>query len=70
MKWNEVLRQERLKHNLKMKEVAEQNKINADTYRRWERGEREPDIASLIQLAKFYSVSLDYLMGRYTEEKD
>lgn len=70
MKWNEVLRQERLKHNLKMKDVAERNKVAPDTYRRWERGEREPDISTLIQLAKFYNVSLDYLMGRYTEEKD
>lgn len=70
MKWNEVLRQERLKHKLKMKQVAEDNNIKADTYRRWERGEREPDIASLIQIAKYYNISLDYLMGRYSDSND
>lgn len=54
-----------------MKDVAEQNRIAPDTYRRWERGEREPGIESLIRIANYYCVSLDYLMGRYevTSEK-
>ena len=68
MEWNEILRIERTKRKLTMKQVAEDNKIRPDTYRRWERGERDPDIKSLIQIANYYNVSLDYIMGRYTAQ--
>ena len=29
----------------------------------WETGEREPGMRSLIKLAKFFKVSIDYLVG-------
>lgn len=33
------------------------------TYRRWETGEREIPLHIIIQLAKYYNVSLDYIAG-------
>ena len=38
--------------------------LHSDAIRRYERGEAEPDIKSLISIANFFEVSLDYLMGR------
>lgn len=35
-----------------------------NTYVRYERGEREPTASVLVQIADFYGVSLDYLVGR------
>ena len=35
-----------------------------DYYRRYEKKEREPDASVLVQIADFYDVSLDYLVGR------
>jgi len=34
------------------------------SYRRYEAGEREPVASTLIKMANFYGVSIDYLVGR------
>ena len=38
--------------------------LHTDAIRRYERGEQEPDLASLIAIADYFEVSLDYLTGR------
>ena len=38
--------------------------LHSDAIRRYERGEQEPDLSSLIAIADFFNVSLDYLCGR------
>ena len=38
------------------------------SYRRYETGEREPTASVLVQMADFYGVTIDYLVGR-TEER-
>jgi transcriptional regulator with XRE-family HTH domain len=35
-----------------------------DAVRRYERGESEPSMESLISIADFFEVSTDYLLGR------
>lgn len=35
-----------------------------DAVRRYERGEAEPSVQSMVALADFFEVSLDYLSGR------
>ena len=55
------LRQER---KLSRKAVAEQLHIVERTYQRYENGEREPTASVLAELADFYHVSADYLLGR------
>ena len=60
---------------MKLKELREQEKISQTqlakklnmpliTYTRYENGIREPNIETLIKLADFYNVSLDYLVDR------
>ena len=51
-------------HNLNMREVASKLGIPYTTYVNYEKGTREPNSEMLISLANFYSVSIDYLIGR------
>ena len=44
--------------------VANEIGIALRTYQYYERGEREPQLSTLICLADFYQVSLDDLVGR------
>lgn len=37
--------------------------ITSRTYQRYESGEREPVVSTLIRMAKFFRVSTDYLAG-------
>ena len=43
--------------------------VNPRTYRHYETGDREPKMATLIALADYFGVTLDYLVGRTDEEK-
>lgn len=47
--------------------AAEGMDIPFSTYRRYEKNEREPTASVLVQMADFYNVSLDYLVGRTDE---
>lgn len=47
-----------------MKEAARQLNMPYTTYVNYEKGTREPNSETLILLAKFYNVSIDYLIGR------
>lgn len=49
---------------LSRKDVAEKAGIPYTTYVKYETGEREPVLSSLMKLADFYQISLDYLVGR------
>lgn len=43
--------------------------INFSTYQNYETGKRIPTAEILVKLADFYSVSVDYLLGRKTSEQ-
>ncbi|MCX7780346.1 MAG: XRE family transcriptional regulator [Negativicutes bacterium] len=45
-------------------QVAEQLQMSRVNYNRYEKGEREPDNATLARLADFFGISVDYLLGR------
>ena len=60
-----TLRQER---NASQKGLVQEMGLALNTYVRYERGEREPTASVLIQIADFYGVSIDYLVGR-TEKR-
>lgn len=49
---------------LTQSEIANSLSVPLNTYRNWERGERQVPADVLFALADFYDVSLDYLMGR------
>lgn len=38
--------------------------LDPDAVRKYERGEREPSMKSLVAIADFFGVSVDYLVGR------
>lgn len=55
-------------HDLKQKQVAEYLLCDQSLYSKYERGERELPLRYAIELANYYAVSLDYLVG-LTDEK-
>ncbi len=55
-----LLREER---KLSQAAVAAEMGITSRTYQRYESGEREPVVSTLIRMAKFFRVSTDYLAG-------
>jgi len=61
------LRQLRKAKNLSQGEISKELNIVQRSYRRYESGETEPTLSTVIKLADFFGVSLDYLAGR-TEE--
>ena len=50
--------------NLLKKDIAKAVGISVMGYYRYETGERQPPLDTLIALANYYDVSLDYLVGR------
>ena len=62
------LRELREQKGVTQKEVATAIGCTATVYSRYERGEREPDIATLCSLANYFQVSTDTLIG-YTKSQ-
>lgn len=58
------LRSLRLENKLTQKELAKKLNMQNTAISKYELGEREPDIETFNKLAKFFDVSLDYLLGR------
>ena len=50
--------------DLTQKDIAKLLNCTQQTYSRYETGENNIDIKSLIILADFYNTSIDYLVGR------
>lgn len=63
MKWYEKLKELRAESGLTQKELAAKLSITRSAYSLYELGTREPSIAVLIDMAKFFEVTLDYLVG-------
>ena len=53
-----------MKLNNTQEEVANDLKIKKQTYQNYELKKREPDINTLIQLADYYNVSVDFILDR------
>ena len=54
------LRQER---GIGQIELAKKLEVSKGIISLWENGQREPNMYSLIKLAKFFNVTIDYLVG-------
>lgn len=61
-----ILRKER---DLTQEEAGGEMGISLNSYRRYEKNEREPTAPVLVQMADFYDVTTDYLLGRSDERK-
>ncbi|MDE6441571.1 MAG: helix-turn-helix domain-containing protein [Clostridia bacterium] len=57
------LKELREEKNYTQKQLAEMLGINSVTYLHYEKEQREPPLALLADIAKFYGVSVDYLLG-------
>ena len=55
----------RTKANKSQQELSEIIGVAQTTYAGYENGKREPDIQTLIKIADYYKVSVDYIIGRY-----
>lgn len=58
------IRELRKKRGLSQDRLANEMSINIKTLRRYEVGEHNPRVAILIELADYFNVSIDYLVGR------
>lgn len=62
--FQERLKKLRNKRGLTQKEMAGKLKIQPPTYSSYENGNRTPDYDVVVNIADFFSVSVDYLFGR------
>ena len=63
------LRDLREDHDLTQDQIAKHLHISQRVYSYYENGERNIPIETLIQIADFYDVSLDFLTGRKSKNK-
>ena len=64
MDFQEKLIQLRNVNGILQKDLAEKLGVNLHTYQRFEYGQQEPRMSTLIALADFYNLSLDELVCR------
>ncbi len=57
------LKELRIAQKLYQKDIADMLGVDRTTYTKYESGASEPDIATLIQLADFFGVTVDYLIN-------
>jgi len=58
------LREIRRAKGISQLKLAMDLNMNQNSISRYETGEREPGINELIQIADYFNVSIDYLLGR------
>lgn len=60
---SERLKQLRKRDGLSQTEFAKKFNISTGTIGNWETGAREPDASTMMKIAKFFNVTVDYLLG-------
>ncbi len=50
-------------------DVAQYLNVSRQAISKYELGTREPDLATLLKLAEYYGVSMDFLLGRKDEDQ-
>ena len=62
-RFNEIIKRLRTERKETQKDVSQAIGTDQQTLRRYETGERKPDIEILLNLSKHFNVSADYLLG-------
>ena len=62
-KFKDNLRMLRKEYAIGQVQLAQSIGVSKGIISLWENGLREPNMSSLIALAKFFNVSIDYLVG-------
>lgn len=60
-----VLKELREKNGKTQEETAKDLNISQRAYSYYERGERLPDIEVIMDMAEYYNIPIDLLVGRY-----
>lgn len=68
MPFNERLRLLRTQKGLSQAELAKFIKVSKSSINMYERGEREPNLETLENIADFFNVDMDYLLGKSDQE--
>lgn len=63
LKFSERLKELRLSKGMTQRQLAEKFKIHQTTVKDWEVKGKQPGYETLIALAQFFNVSVDYLLG-------
>ncbi len=58
------IRDLRKERRMTQQELADTFSVRVRTYQGYEYGESTPDVAKLLEIADYFDVSLDYLVGR------
>lgn len=67
MNYGERIKELRLEKGYSQSAMADYVGKSLSAFKLWEAGSNEPSITSLIRMADFFEVSLDYLIGRVTQ---
>ena len=59
----ERLRELREEQGLTQKELSKRLGLNSVTYLHYEKSQREPPLSVLVEMAKYFEVSTDFLLG-------
>lgn len=62
-KFKERLRELRIEKEMSQIKLAEKLGVDFRTISNWEIGVRKPDIDMLVEIANFFDVSTDFLLG-------
>lgn len=66
---NTRIRQLRLEHNMTQQFLALQLNISQTQLSKIESGSKQPDVIFLIQISRFFHVSIDYILYQTDERK-
>lgn len=58
-----IIRELRKEHGLTQTQLAKEISSSQDTISLWELGKSNPDLESVVKLAKLFNVTTDYLLG-------
>ena len=64
MKFNDCLKQLRIINGVGQAKLANALNISIKTISHWETGYTEPSISQLIQIADYFEITIDELVGR------
>ena len=64
-----LLKELRKEKGLTQEQLAEHFLVSARSVSRWENGINMPELSPLVELADFYNVSVDYILGRTENPK-
>lgn len=64
MKFGDILAELRQDRNLLQKDIAQIVSVSVSTVSNYETGAHFPDIETIMKLADFFDVPIDYLLGR------